>query len=516
MRILFVAIGYEQLGISILSALAKQRGHDVRLAFSVALFNDRLHMTCPPVSRFFDDTKDVLHTIEHYRPDIIAFSPLSGSYRWSLTIAQKAKEIFPHVKTVFGGVHTTAVPERVIARPEVDYICLGEGDIAFIEILEAVEKGEVTSPLPNTRYKSADGQIIQGPQTGFIQDLDSLPFFDKSLWEDYFNLSDYYVTMASRGCPYRCTFCFNSFFADLPEKDKGKYVRYRSADHVLTELRWAKKRYNVRMIEFFDDVFTFDKKWLNSFLEAYKKDIQIPFQIFSHVNHLDEPTVKSLAAAGCYAAQIGVQSLDDEYKRKYLKRHETKEKTAEIIRLTKKYRIRARIDHMLGLPGEPPEAQETARQFYVRNTPSRIHSYWVNFYPGTAIQKTALEMGLITHEDAERLNEGISLDSFKHSHNLISKDQLKIYEIYQVIYKLLPYTPVRFRKKLKPGLFKAIPPFINEGIAFTLDLLSGLLTKEADHIIYAKYYLFHIYRTITGKLGFRKPRRMRHLPQEQV
>jgi radical SAM superfamily enzyme YgiQ (UPF0313 family) len=513
MRVMFVAIAYEQLGISMLSALAKQRGHDVRLAFSVALFNDRRHTSWNPLPRFFDDTRDVLNDIERFHPDVLAFSPLSGSYRWCLHIAQNAKALLPKVKILFGGVHTTAVPDRVIARPEVDYICQGEGDVAFLEILSAIEQGDFSSPLPNTRYKTPEGRIIQGPQTGFIQNLDALPFFDKSLWEDYFSMSDYYITMASRGCPLRCTFCFNSFFANLPGQGKGKYVRYRSPAHMLAELRWAKKRYQTKMIGFFDDVFTLDKTWLKIFLEGYKKDIHTPFQIFTHVNHMDEETVRWLAEAGCDAAEIGMETLDEEYKNKYLKRHESKETTAEVIRLTRKHHIRSRMDHMLGLPGEPLEAQETARQFYIENPPARINSYWVNYFPGTELQKTAIRFGVITEADAESLNEGFSfdLDSYNRSHKLFTREQLRHCRTYQVIFKLIPFFPKKILSRLNPGLFKSLPAFISEGLASMTDLFGGIATGEAEFLIYTKHLVFHIYRTLLGKLGFQKPRRMRHL-----
>ncbi|MCK5178914.1 MAG: cobalamin-dependent protein, partial [Candidatus Omnitrophica bacterium] len=262
MRITFVGISSEQLGISMMSALAKLEGHDVRLAFSAALFNDRQHLTATSlISSLFDDSDLVLKTIKEQMPDVIAFAPVSGTYQWSLSIAERAKELCPKAKIVFGGIHTTAVPESVLAKPFIDFVCVGEGDVAFPAILKAIELNEVSRPIPNTHFKLSNGQTIKGPQIEFIQDLDSLPIYDKTIWEEYLRYGDTYITMVSRGCPYRCTFCFNSFVAQLPEDPKGKYVRYRSIDNVLHELRQAKRRYNFRMIEFFDDVFTLNKKW---------------------------------------------------------------------------------------------------------------------------------------------------------------------------------------------------------------------------------------------------------------
>src|SRR5208283_5913063 len=148
-------------------------------------------------------------------------------------VATAAKQLNPNVKTVFGGVHASAVPNLLLKRDCIDYVVVGEGDIAFPAILESVENQNYGNQIPNTRYKLANGRIISGLQTGFLQDLDSLPFADKPLWEEHVRLGDLYLTMASRGCPYRCTFCFNNFFAKLPEEKSGKYVRLRSPEHML-------------------------------------------------------------------------------------------------------------------------------------------------------------------------------------------------------------------------------------------------------------------------------------------
>ena len=93
-------------------------------------------------------------------------------------------------------------------------------------------------------------------------------------------------------------------------------MRRRSAGHMMRELRLAKRRYKLNVIEFFDDVFTLDKKWLKVFLDQYKTEIRVPFQCFTHVKFVDEDVALWLSEAGCFSAQIGIQSMDDEYKRR--------------------------------------------------------------------------------------------------------------------------------------------------------------------------------------------------------
>jgi len=502
MRVTFVALGWEQLGVSLLAAIAKEKGHEVNLAFSVSLFHDRYNLSFPPFARLFDDTKDVLKKIEDQRPDVLAFSALTGTYQWMLGIAQEAKKIYPHVKVIFGGVHASAVPERVIHKPQVDFVCVGEGDVAFPMILNAIEKGgPMGEIIPNTRYKLPNGQIVRGPQTGFIQDLDALPGFDKTIWEDYIRVGDVYFTMASRGCPYRCTFCFNNFFANLPEEKKGKYVRQRSVDHMLNELHIAKKRYKLKIVDFEDDVFTVDKKWVKSFLDRYKKEIKVPFQCLTHPKYIDEDVAKWLADAGCVHVQMGIQTMDDEYKFQTVKRYEKSKDVEQAMALMQKYNLKAKVDHMFGLPGEPLEAQEKALTLYKKHTPYRIQTFWTNFLPGTEMVQQAKHMGLIEDKDIERLEEGLNFDFYRSSQRIDDPLKHKMFKRYEVLFKLIPIVPPFVRQKMRIDAFRKMPIPLCEWLTFSIDLLAGLLKCNPDHIGYAKHYLLHLYNAARKCLG---------------
>jgi radical SAM superfamily enzyme YgiQ (UPF0313 family) len=503
MRITFVALGWEQLGISLLSAIAKREGHEVSLAFSPSLFNDRSFMNIPVMARLFDDRKDVIDAIKKQRPDVLAFSPLTATYQWMLGVAGEAKELLPHVKVIFGGVHTSAVPDRVLGRPYVDYICVGEGDMAFPMILKAIERGDKNCLIPNTRYKSDDGRVIAGHQTGFIQDLDALPVFDKTLWEEYIPVGDSYITMTARGCPYSCTYCFNSFFARLPQASKGKYVRRRSVGHMMYELRQAKRRYKLNMIGFWDDVFTLDKKWLKEFLDCYKEEIGVPFECFTHVRYVDEDIGRWLSGAGCYSVEIGVQSLDDEYKRKQLKRHERLCDIERTIRIMKKYKILAKCDHMLALPGEDIKAQETARRFYAAIPPSAIQTYWTNYFPGTELVKQGLAQGLLTPEDVERINDGLDCNVFLDTNRNVDRGKIKMYYIYQIILKLIPHVPHVVRLKLHPRLFVWFPGRACAWLTFLVITFIGFIKFPHFYLYLSRYYSYHIRRFLLSRLGVR-------------
>ena len=503
MKVTFAALGTEQLGISMLSAIAKSKGHTVDLAFSASLFHDRFNLEMPGLASFFEDTHQVIKAIEKQQPDVLAFSPLTSTYQWALGIAKQAKELNPNIKTVFGGVHASAVPHLLLKQPAVDYVVVGEGDVAFPQIINSVADKNFNHPIPNTKYKAKDGSIIHGLQTGFIQDLDSLPFYDKPLWEEHIRLGDLYLTMASRGCPYRCTFCFNNFFAKLPEEKSGKYVRLRSPAHMIAELKIAQSRYKIEVIDFQDDVFTTSKKWLQDFLYLYKKEINKPFQILTHPRYMDEDIAKWLSNAGCVWVQMGVQSMDEGFKKDTLMRYEKSDDISAAIDAMNKYKMKVKVDHMFGLPDEPISAQENARMLYANHPPKRIQTFWTCFLPGTELMNDALAKGRITELQVQKINEGEDFYFFRNTENVKDVPLMNLYKAYEVVFRIMPVLPDSIKKKLKPALIQKFPKILIRPLSMLSDVITGFMMRNPEFKAYARHNLFHLKKFFLRKIGIR-------------
>jgi anaerobic magnesium-protoporphyrin IX monomethyl ester cyclase len=500
-NVTFAALGTEQLGISMLSAIAKSNGHQTDLAFSASLFHDRFNLEMPWLSPYFDDTKEVIKAIKSQQPEVLAFSPLTSTYQWSLDIAQKAKEINPNIKTVFGGVHASAVPHLLLRRPVVDFVVVGEGDVAFPQIIKAVETSDYTKIIPNTRYKDTQGRIIIGPQKGFIQDLDALPFADKPLWEEHVRMGDLYLAMASRGCPYRCTFCFNNFFAKLPEEKSGKYVRLRSPEHMIAELKIAKKRYDIQVVDFQDDIFTTNKKWLQNFLALYRKEINKPFQILTHPRYMDEDIAKWLSNAGCNWVQMGVQSMDEGFKKDTLLRYERSEDVSAAIDIMNKYKMKVKVDHMFGLPDEPISAQDNARLLYAEHPVKRIQTFWTCYLPGTEMMNEAINKGRLTEKQANKINEGEDFYFFRNTENIKDAGLMNLYKAYEVIFRIMPILPEWIRKRLLPKHIMRLPDFFIRPLAMLSDLITGFMLRNPEFKVYAWHNLFHLKKFFLRKIG---------------
>lgn len=505
MKITFLGIGSEQLGISQLSAIAKKLGHQTNIAFSAQLFNDRYNLQYPFIAKYFDDTQHAIETIKETQPDILAFGALTSTYQWGLEVARAAKKINPEIKIIFGGVHTSAVPHLVLQKPEVDYVVIGEADIAFPEILKNIENNDFSTPIINTQFKGKDGTVIKGKQGGFIQHLDSLPVYDKSIWEDYLRLGDLYITMATRGCPYRCTFCFNNFFAKLPEEDAGKYVRLRlrSVDHVIAELKYAIERYKIRRIDFEDDVFGTQKKWLREFAIKYKEEINIPFQILTHPKFMDEESAKLLSSAGCQWVQMGIQSMDDDFKKDTLLRYENSEDIARALEVMEKYKINVKVDHMFGLPNEPVSAQKNALALCKKYKLKRINTFWTCYLPGTQMMNEAITDGILTADQVHDINEGKDFYFYRNTENVKDDNQQKLYHAYEFIFKIIPILPLFIKRKIEPKHVFWIPKNIKSGIALLSDIITGFSFKNPVFVAYMYHNLFQLYRFIGIKFGIK-------------
>ena len=115
MRITFVYMGAESLAIEYLSSVLKARGHAVSLAFDPALFDDKQYLSLPALAKVFSARKRLINSVVALKPDLVAFSVGTDIYAWALSMARDIKKAL-NVPVIFGGVHATAVPERVIAN----------------------------------------------------------------------------------------------------------------------------------------------------------------------------------------------------------------------------------------------------------------------------------------------------------------------------------------------------------------------------------------------------------------
>ena len=366
----------ECFGIMHLSAVLKSKGHRAELFIGT-------------------NARKLAGDIKKYDPDIIGFSCTTGTHELALKIARGIKSRTGAI-IVFGGPHPTFFPE-IIEEEGVDAVCIGEGEGAISDLAEAIDKKTEICGIPNLWVKQ-DERIIKNDVRPLTDDLDSLPFPDRSIYYDkypFLNRSQK-IFIAGRGCPYKCTYCFNESLQELYSR-KGKYVRFRSVENVLNEMDEVRRRYVCKTVYMADDTFILNKTWLFEFLEKYRTRIGLPFSCLVRADLISEAIVAKLRSADCYAVFFGVESGYESIRNLVLGKSITDSQIIETASLLKKYGINFRTYNMLGLPGETlKEAFKTIDL----NIKIKTDYPWCSIlqpYPKTAIRKLVEERGMLKH-----------------------------------------------------------------------------------------------------------------------
>ncbi len=373
MRVLFIVKDFyiEPLGIMYLSTALKAANHFVDIVTT---------------------NEDVFTQIKEFKPDIVAYSTTTGSQDFFLKLNREIKERFDTL-SIMGGAHPTFFPE-VIEEPGLDIVCLGEGEASFVELVNRLEAGRDITKIENLWIKR-DGVVYKNEVRPLVKNLDSIAFPDRELVHKYDQIRQGPIKhfIASRGCPYNCTYCFNHSYFEL-YKQKRRQVRFRSVDNTLTEIAECITRYPTKLVYFQDDTFILDKIWLREFCTEYSKRIGLPFHCHVRANLVDEETVSLLKEAGCYSVHMAIEAADDFVRNEILKRAMSKEAIYNAATLLNKYRIKIMLQNMLGLPGSSlAKDLETLKL----NIECRPQYAWVSIfqpYPRTEIAEFCKEQGL--------------------------------------------------------------------------------------------------------------------------
>jgi len=390
MKILFIypdinvrggALSYH-FGIGILSAVLKSRGHQTRLHYSFGNYN----------------AAALARTVAGWRPDIVAFSAVSPQYRHVRRLFAESGNF--RAFTILGGQHATLAPECLGEIEDLNAICIGEGEYPLLELAGALEKGGDINGIKNLWLKAPDKKIIRNEPRPFIENLDQLPFADRELF-DYQRIidSDFSTAlfMFSRGCPYDCTFCSNHA---LRLKQPGRYVRFRSADSALTEIREVTSRYRMQTLYFNDDCFTAQKSFLDEFCSRYPREFSLPFDINARPETLNDDICRQLKKAGCRRVSIGIENGSEQFRREVLGRRQSNEQIVEAFAACRRAGLKTKSFNIVGFPGETPAIFRETVRLNQRIQPDSVIIGVFEPYPGTKLAEVCQKEGYIGAENA--------------------------------------------------------------------------------------------------------------------
>lgn len=325
MKIVFLQnVMFEYFGPMYLSAILKRAGHQVDIIV-------------PGKKDYIEEMKDA---------DLLALSCMSAGHQWYLDRAKEVKERLG-IPVVLGGPHPTYFPE-IVNNPSVDYICVGEGEYAILDLVNAIENGVDTENIPNIWTKRSKNPLR--PITG---DIDNIPFPDRELYSKYPLLRALPTKkiLASRGCPFNCTYCYNHSIQQM-YRGKGRFVRIRKPEKVIEEIKGIIGKYPCKTVRFSDDSFALDKNWFKEFITLYKNEIGLPLTFQLRADQLDEECIKLAKEAGCQSVFFGIESGSERIRNGILQKNITTESIYNMANLLKKYKIKFGTFNMVGNPTE--------------------------------------------------------------------------------------------------------------------------------------------------------------------
>ena len=387
---------YERLGIMTLSSVLKEKGHEVKLNLTEE-----------------SDEEKIIKHIKNYKPDVLAYSIMTGEHIYHIELNQMVKSHYNDAISVFGGPHPTYCPE-MIEKDGVDAICRGEGEIYFPELVEKLQQKQDYFETKNFWFKKKDGTIIKNKMGKLVPELDSNPEPDRKLMYDAdkaLRVRGTKLFMATRGCPYQCTYCFNHAYNALT-KGTGEMIRSRSVDSIIKEIKEVQKNYFMDRVNIDDDIFLLKPKgWLEEFAEKYPKEIGLPLYCNIRPELVNEKTGYLLKKMDCQRAAMGIECGNNEVAKKVLKRNTTNEKIVDAVRILKKNDVKVKLHNIIGLPVKDPlKVDFDTLDFNIKLKPHVAGCSILYPYPGTEVSHLAKEMGMFdgNHEKVQISNKSSS------------------------------------------------------------------------------------------------------------
>ena len=449
------------ISVAYLAGSLTAAGHEVQVIDALGEALSTVHAAFRPDILINGLTNDQI--VARIRPDtdLVGISCLF-SHEWPVIrelIAAIARRL-PSVAIVLGGEHATAVPELCLEEaPDLAACALGEGEETVVELADAVAKGRALSHVAGLVYRSASGPM-RSPDRQRIRAVDEIPLprWDLTPIEPYlaggFSFGvDRGRTMpllATRGCPYRCTFCSS------PQMWTTRYAT-RHPRLVVDEIEDYIRRYAIDNIDFYDLTAVVKKDWILEFCgELRRRRLKILWQLPSGTRSeaLDETALRAMYETGCrnvsYAPESGsTRTLRAIQKKVDLDRLAASMQAAVGLGLNLKANI------LIGFPDETTGDLRDTLRFVARMAWIGVHdvSVWTfSPYPGSELFARLRAEGRLPRLDddyyASLLSYSDVANSVSYAANLDSK-QLHRYRLagllsfYAISFLTRPARPLR-------------------------------------------------------------------------
>ncbi len=344
------------LGLAYIAGVLKQAGHRLQVIDACAEgidtiqhFNDGIFL--------FGLNKEYITEMIDDDTEVICFSFMfTNNWLHDRELVKEIRKRFPDATLIAGGEHATAAPELCMKQAPLDFIVMGEGEQIIFSLVEALKLNIAVSGIDGIAFRNETG-IAYNKRQKRISNIADIP---RPAWE-LFPLDKYFTNkmthgvyrgntlpvMATRGCPYDCTFCSS------PQM-WGRIYDMRPPENFVDELEYLHKTYNVVNFDLYDLTAIIVKDWIIKMCrEIQRRNLKISFQLPSgtRAEAIDYEVAKILFESGCknitYAPESGSLKVLKEVKKKV-----NPEKMLESIKYSNRAGMNIHLNMIIGFPDD--------------------------------------------------------------------------------------------------------------------------------------------------------------------
>jgi len=384
-------------GIRTISSVLKKAGHEVKLIFMTYSEDYSKFYKLPELKQLLKICKN---------SELIGINSYSSTTPRAIQIIKFLKENGINIPIIWGGIHATLFPEECINH--VDYVCVGEGEGAIIDLINALEKGKSVNKIANFWIRDKKTKkIIKNTVRPTIENLDKIPFADYDIKNHFIlegdsirrfreeDLGGGIFFLTGRGCPYGCTYCSNNLFNELYKGKCKTIVRWNSVDYIINCILDLKQRFkSLNYFDIRDDTFSLRPlSQIKEFCGEYKEKVKIRFKCLADPHTISDEKIKLLVETGCTDIIIGIQGVERVNKEIYFRNQLDKDvKNAGKIVNNYKDKLTVMYDVITCNPYEKPEdIVNMIRLLQKLPKPYYLSVNNLIFFPGTSLYNKAIK-----------------------------------------------------------------------------------------------------------------------------
>lgn len=360
----YTARRYPPLGLLYISSALKSIGYEV----------DFLDETVRPVS---------MDVFKNNNYSFIGFYTDATTKESVAAFIAKIREV-SEIPIIVGGP-ATFLPEVFLRNRNV-IVCHGEGEETIKELASALENKASLAGIKGISFKEGS-EIINTGARALIQDLDTIPFPDRNAinvedYHDHYNLNSkgiFSTIVSSRGCPMGCAYCSSSNFW-------GRKVRFRSVGNVMQEIVHIKQEYNVRYMDFVDDMINMNEAWLNELCDRMIRErLNMNWSCNMFPTSMSVELLRKMRRSGANTIKLGVQSASPEILARIHRGANSVENARQLIHNARRLGFIIFLDFIFGLPGETEDTMAQSIDFSVKTNPHIVKFYELDLLEGSEL-----------------------------------------------------------------------------------------------------------------------------------